>query len=258
MNAYYNENYFQSQIFNFDYEPIAQAIIEEYNPKSILEFGCGKGDLTKCLANHGIEIIAVDGYAKPDFSKFPNIKFSFLNLNNELEVTTFLSNLNSRFDIAISLEVAEHLNPEISSSLIKWMTSVTDKIIFSAAVIGQGGDGHINCKPREFWHNEFQKNGFMISDKIREKVRNHEGVGPWYRHNIIDYYRSIEQPTTEELYRIINRLIASDSFASSSYYLTQIKLDYLNQIIAMQPIRFAFLIRNMLKKILGKPIVKLK
>lgn len=258
MNAYYNENYFKSEIFNFDYEAIAKAIIEVYKPKSIIEFGCGKGDLTKSLARHGIEIIAIDGYSNPDFSKFPQITFSSLNLNDELEVTTFLSKLNSKFDIAISLEVAEHLNPVISSSLINWMTSLTDIVIFSAAVLEQGGDGHINCRPREFWYKEFQNNGFMISDKIREKLRYNKRVGPWYRHNIIDYYRLTEQPTTEELSEIINRLITSDSFASSNYYLTQRKLDYLKQVIQMQPIRLAFHFRNMLKKITGKPIVKLK
>jgi len=45
MGNYYNKKYFDSNIFQYDYESIAKAVIDTYSPKTIIEFGCGNGDL---------------------------------------------------------------------------------------------------------------------------------------------------------------------------------------------------------------------
>ena len=221
--------------------------------------------MAKSFASHGIKVEAIDGYAEPDFSKYSNIRFTKVDLNSEMEVNTYLSKLDNKFDISMSFEVAEHLDPAISSPLINWMTSTANVVIFSAAVPGQAGDGHINCRPREFWHREFENKGYMIADTIRGKIRNNTKIARWYRHNITDYYRLETPPKVEELRQIIDRLVSSDSAASSDYYLQFKKInlahresEYLNQVLRMQPIRLAFQIRNILKRIIGKPVIKLK
>lgn len=256
MSNYYNNNYFTSQIFDYDYDAIADAIIHQYHPGSVIEFGCGNGNLSKALAAKGIIVEAVDGYATPDFTGHEGIRFTKLDLNNDATVKSFLSGLNKKFDIALSFEVAEHLNPESSAPLIGWMTSMADVVIFSSAVLEQAGDGHINCRSREFWHHLFEENQFMIADTIREKIRNNKKVARWYRHNIIDYCRLKNPYTSVDYNKLITRLVASDSAASSDYYLAYRKMEYRDQILNMQPIRFVFQLRNRIKKMLGKkPIV---
>ena len=109
MSIYYNQNYFSSSIFQYDYSAIADAIIEQYKPKSIIEFGCGNGELSMAFAARGVLVEAIDGYSSPDFKHYPNIRFSKVDLNNIEDVNIFLSSLGKKFDISMSFEVAEHL-----------------------------------------------------------------------------------------------------------------------------------------------------
>ena len=79
MSNHYNKTYFGSKIFDYDYKPIAEAIYEAYKPKSIIEFGCGNGELGKAFSGLPIsDFVAIDGYAQPDFSKHSNISFYIL------------------------------------------------------------------------------------------------------------------------------------------------------------------------------------
>src|SRR5690242_12854298 len=149
---YYNDQYFNSEIFDFDYVPIAEAIMRQYAPASIIEFGCGNGELTKALSKKGASITAIDGYAHPNFNNHDNISFFKIDLNNSVVLKKFLATQNQKFDVAICMEVAEHLNPDVTESLIDSLTSSADVVIFSAAIPGQGGEGHINCRNRVFWH----------------------------------------------------------------------------------------------------------
>jgi len=256
-NNYYNDQYFTSQIFDFDYKAIADAICDIYHPRSVIEFGCGNGDLCIALAENGVNVLAIDGYSTPDFSKYPNIEFQKIDLNNTEDVTNFLSARNQRFDVALSTEVAEHLNPTVSPSLIQNMVSVADVVVFSSAVLNQGGDGHINCRPREYWHRLFSDHNFLIADRIREKIRDNKRVARWYRHNIIDYCKIRSEISPGDYAQLLERLVASDSAASSDYYLTYMNMEYKTQLLNMQPMHLVFRLRNTLKKLFGKKALPL-
>jgi hypothetical protein len=258
MSNYYNNTYFNSNIFDYDYAAIADAIIQQYQPERIIEFGCGNGDLSRALAAKGVYVEALDGYSTPSFSGIPNIRFTKVDLNNSNETQKFLNALTQKFDVALSFEVAEHLNPDISPALINWMTSMANVVIFSAAVPEQDGDGHINCRPREYWHHLLSDKGFMIGDNIRGKIRHNHKVARWYRHNIVDYYRPSTTLSNDDYKKLIERLVTSDSAASSDYYLAYRKMEYRDQVLNMQPVKFAFQLRNVLKKLMGKTVVEVK
>ena len=42
------------------------------------------------------------------------------------------------------------------------ITNNSDKVIFSAAVPGQGGIGHINCRPKIDWIKRFHQLGWVV------------------------------------------------------------------------------------------------
>ena len=139
----YNAGYFESHFFQQDYRTIARSILDVYQPKTVAELGCGNGKLSRELATLGVEVFAVDGFSCPDFAGLP-VVFQRVDLNNTDELESCFA--GRRFDLAICLEVAEHLESENSEGLIRCLTEVASVIVFSAAVPGQGGSGHINCQ----------------------------------------------------------------------------------------------------------------
>lgn len=210
----YSSNYFQSSFFETDYRILASVIFELYRPATVVEFGCEWSHLSREFAKLGVQVIAVDGYSQPNFTGF-SVEFHRLDLNNPVAIANFFT--NKHFDLAVCLEVAEHLQPESSSTLVKWLTQVAPIVIFSAAVPGQGGHGHINLHPREYWHNEFTQHEFVIADRVREKLRVTSSVAPWYRYNTIDYLQR-QHPQAPDSTEVIPRLIASESASATGYY----------------------------------------
>lgn len=244
----YQEDYFVEGIFNTDYASIAQLIFKTYHPKNIIEFGCGPGHLTRELAKLNIAVTAVDGFSSPDFKNAPGINFSKVDLNDQKALDWFLE--DKKFDLAICTEVGEHLNPASSGPLIKYLTQSAPVVIFSAAVPGQGGHGHINCLNREVWHDFFSNNGFRLIDSLRVQIRANPCLAIWYKLNLLDYVSKDYPYSGNE--DVIRNLLSSESYASSMYFITNSEnaknLAYLNYPVVKQ----YFQIRNFVKKLFKK------
>lgn len=71
--------------------------------------------------------------------------------------------LDRRFDLAMSVEVAEHIPAEYADTLIRSLTSLSDVIVFSAALTGQGGIYHVNEQMPEYWAELFARYGYSLS-----------------------------------------------------------------------------------------------
>ncbi len=244
----YTSDYFNDGIFDTDYQKIASVIFELYHPTTVVEFGCGPGHLSKELAKLGVQITAVDGYSKPKFEDL-SVEFSPLNLNDSAAIANYF--VDKHFDLAISLEVAEHLQPEASATLIEWLTKVAPVVIFAAAVPGQGGHGHINLRPRENWHKEFTQYNFVAADRIREKLRPYSNVAVWYRHNIVDYVH-VQHPQVPCLNDVIYRLIASESAAATAYYEESKKCFFAEVSLKYAPVQWYLKLRKLAKILLGR------
>jgi len=247
-NAAYLSNYFHSEIFDTDYRSLALAIFETYQPQTVAEFGCGPGHLTRELANLSVQVTAVDGFSQPDFSGL-SIEFHHVNLNDPTSIAKVFT--GKHFDLVICLEVAEHLQPEVSPNLVNWLTKVAPIVIFSASVPGQGGHGHINLRPRDYWHNLFTNQNFVVADRIREKLRLHASVAPWYRYNVLDYV-SADHPQVPQANEVIRRLIASESDVSTGLYKESTKLTIAENRLKYGPVRWYLTFRQFAKKLIGK------
>lgn len=257
MSNYYNANYFGSSIFDYNYSAIAEAIVNTYDPKRVIEFGCGNGELAKELAKRNIEVIAIDGYSKPNYEGYTLVKFFPLDMNNSAATEKLLSEITGKFDVAISLEVAEHLDPAISGSLVKWMTNLSNAVVFSAAVPKQDGDGHINCRTHMEWYNFFAANGFEIVDTIRHQLRDHDKVGLWYKLNAIDYIRTGSVYDTPLIKKgLIERLVATVSFAASEGFYYKREMEIRNWALNLQPVKASVKFRNFLTRLLGKTSIE--
>jgi len=244
----YTSDYFDSGIFETDYHNLAVKIFEIYKPKTLVEFGCGPGHLSRELAKLGVQVTAVDAFSRPDFSGL-SVEFYPLDLNDPTAITNLFT--NKHFDLAVSLEVAEHLQPEVSPTLINWLTQLAPVVIFAAAVPAQGGHGHINLRPRDYWHNLFTQHNFIVADRIREQLRNIPSVAPWYRYNILDYVH-VNHFQLPQLTGVIHRLIASESAASTAYYEESTKLFVAQVRLKYTPVQWYLALRQLIKRFLGK------
>jgi SAM-dependent methyltransferase len=149
------------------------------HPQSLLDVGCGTGTWLKAALELGIDdIFGVDGIELPD-REFLVSKSFFRKMD-----LAGGWNLERRFDLAICLEVAEHLPADSAEQLVKSLTLHADTILFSAACPGQEGEGHINCQWPGYWQALFNHHQFRCEDSLRWKIWEQDAVEPWYRQNL--------------------------------------------------------------------------
>lgn len=93
-----------------------------------------------------------------------------------------------RYDLAISMEVAEHLPPESSDIFVSNLCGSSDVVLFSAAHPGQGGDGHINEQPIEFWIKKFESHHYRPIN-IKQYFQDNRKIETWYKENMIMFVK---------------------------------------------------------------------
>jgi hypothetical protein len=165
---------------------IVPYVINLLNPKSVVDVGCGIGTWLKVFEDNDIfDLIGIDG----DYIDKKGLKIKS-NLFVEHDLETFYSSKRN-FDLAISLEVAEHLKVESADVFIRTLTSLSDTVIFSAAISNQGGQNHLNEKEPLYWIAKFEKEGFSCYDILRPVFWNNEKVDWWYRQNIFLFTKDI-------------------------------------------------------------------
>ena len=156
---------------------IVPYILQVIQPNSIVDIGCGYGAFLKAFKNNGIkEVLGIDCEKCKDNLLEPN-EFRIENLENEL---TF----DKRYDTAICLEVAEHIDEQYADNLIKTLTNASNCIIFSAAAPGQRCIGHVNCQWPSYWKKKFENVGYTMIDVLRPKMWNDNSIPWWYRQNM--------------------------------------------------------------------------
>ena len=106
--------------------------------------------------------------------------------------------LGRRFDLAVSLEVAEHLPEDCADRFVDSLVGLSDKILFSAAINGQTGANHINEQPHQYWIDKFAARGYSCKLELRDMLRDNAHVCWWYRQNIMVLVRNPIGPTSSE------------------------------------------------------------
>lgn len=142
--------------------------------RHVIDIGCGTGAWLAVAKDFGCEVMGVDGFAPKD---------SLLIDESEFRRHDIPCAFSSRWDLAICLEVAEHL-PEAEAEHLVFELRKAPAVLFSAATPGQPGVGHVNCQPHEFWHKLFaryQRTPLFIGDKFGEPVAD------FYRRNMFLY-----------------------------------------------------------------------
>lgn len=155
------------------------SILWKHHPCTrVCDFGAGLGTWLRTAHELGASQLAgFEGpWALEHPHRFHEAAYFAVDLNEDV-------NLTEPFDLAISVEVAEHLLPERSESFVRDLCRASDVVLFGAALPRQPGDGHINCRPHSFWIEEFRRNGYVCLDAFRPHVWTDPAVEPWYAQN---------------------------------------------------------------------------
>lgn len=157
-------------------------LINLIKPNSVVDVGCGRAAFLHVFEEAGIgDVLGLDGdYVDQTSLLIDPAKFIATDLQN-------VQKIERCFDLAICLEVAEHIPPKNNMQLIKFLTSLAPAVWFSAALPGQGGTDHINEQWPDYWASLFKTFGMTACDCLRPRWLNDEAVSWWYSQNSILY-----------------------------------------------------------------------
>lgn len=159
-------------------------IVRALRPASVVDIGCGRGNFLRCFKEMGVSrVLGVDGPWADGTVWGRNLEpGEFLAVNlAEGE----MPEIEDRFDLVLCLEVAEHLPAGRSGALVDLLTGLGPVVVFSAAIPGQGGQGHLNEQWPSYWVDRFRERGFEAHDVIRPLLWSDERIHWWYRQNTI-------------------------------------------------------------------------
>jgi SAM-dependent methyltransferase len=144
--------------------------------RSVVDVGCARGTWLREWQEQSVkDVIGVDGHY---------VDRSKLEIDSEHFVVHDLAkplDLRRRFDLAQSLEVAEHLPSTRATSFVADLVALAPVALFSAATPGQGGEHHLNEQPGEYWQRLFLDHGCVAIDCLRPLLAGEEKIPSWYR-----------------------------------------------------------------------------
>jgi SAM-dependent methyltransferase len=148
---------------------------------TIADIGCGTGTwLATALANGTRSAFGIEGdWVKPDMLDDPRIVFEARDLEQHF--------LGAKVDLAISLEVAEHLSPARAEGFVADLVAMAPAIMFGAAIPGQGGVNHVNEQWQSYWAEKFLAHCYRPFDVVRPAIWTDPEIPAWYKQNTILY-----------------------------------------------------------------------
>lgn len=156
---------------------VAPAVQEIVSASSVVDVGGGEGWWGAEFASLGARTVSIDEGAATELA--PGVEHVSHDLRRGLPDGI------GRFDLALCLEVAEHLEPRAGERLVAALRSLSSVVLFSAAIPGQGGQGHLNEQWPGYWVDRFEQCGFSCSAALRWRFWSDERVASWYRQNLL-------------------------------------------------------------------------
>lgn len=197
MNVPYDDDFFSSeytQTVLASARVVVPLVVALLAPRSVVDLGCGRGEWLHAFIENGTEIIrGFDGDYLDRLRLMIDARhFTAVDLTKPFTIS-------ADHDLAVCLEVAEHLSAKQGDNLVQALTDAAPAVLFSAAVPGQGGTVHINEQWPEYWSDLFGRFGFKMFDPFRPRIRDDARVAWWYRQNILLFARESVFATHPEL-----------------------------------------------------------
>lgn len=159
---------------------LVPLVMEMLHPQSVVDVGCGPGAWLRAFAENGVRSIRGFDGDYIDSSALLIDKKHFISTDLTQPIT-----LDCRYDLAVCIEVAEHLSSKHADGLIGQLTTAAPAVLFSAAIPGQGGTNHLNEQWLGYWRDLFAKRGFTMIDAFRPTIRDDRRIAFYIRQNLV-------------------------------------------------------------------------
>lgn len=139
------------------FDNIASIIVERFNPKTVLDAGCAMGYIVEALRDRGVEAYGFD-----------ISEYAITHVRDDIKPYCFVHSITEKipkeypqkYDLVLTIEVLEHLFPEMGTKAIANLCQYSDLILFSSTPDDITNRTHVNVQLPEYWAKEFAKNGF--------------------------------------------------------------------------------------------------
>jgi hypothetical protein len=161
------------------------AFADEFpDARSLADVGAGSGGYAVEALRHGWRVAACEHFAAGRaMTSRRGVPVRPLDLERDPP-----SDLAGPFDVAYSFEVAEHVPPPLGDALVRYLAGLAPTVAFTAARPGQGGIGHINEQPRDYWIERFAAAGRAYDADLTRRLHAgflERGVGAWLADNLM-------------------------------------------------------------------------
>lgn len=147
---------------------LGNFICRHLKPTDMLEFGSGLCDLANLIADS----MALDASYCIEPEIVADVRQNLNLLNIDIFTTPSPRVLDRRFDLILSIEVAEHIPLDQHESLFDYLVARAGNwIVFSGARPGQGGHGHVAERTELDWRSEFSRRGCEFDPRLTGLAR---------------------------------------------------------------------------------------
>jgi 2-polyprenyl-3-methyl-5-hydroxy-6-metoxy-1,4-benzoquinol methylase len=159
---------------------VVPIVIELIHPKTVVDVGCSDGAWLSIFREHGLtDVIGLDGeYVNRETLQIPQDQFIAVDLSKSFT-------LPRTFDLAMTLEVAEHLPLTSAEGFVASLVQLAPVVLFSAAIPFQGGIHHVNEQWPDYWAALFRRHDYVPVDCIRGRVWGSSEIEYWYAQNCL-------------------------------------------------------------------------
>ena len=165
----YNEDYYVlvDAMAQRSVSVMTNSIMNSFAPKSLVDVGCGTGALLDAFKKRGVHVLGYEySAAALEICRARGLGVISFDLTRDWDQS------NNQFDVALSTEVAEHIDDCFADRLVEFLVRRSRKIVFTAATPGQGGGiDHVNEQPNSYWIEKFSALGYRLENSLTHKWR---------------------------------------------------------------------------------------
>ena len=136
------------------FSSIADRIITDIRPSTVLDVGCAMGFLVEALRQRGTEAFGVD-----------ISEYAIENVHPDIQPYCWVGSVTDpfpgKYDLIVCIEVLEHLPRREAEQAVENLCRHSDDVLFSSTPLDYKEATHFNVQPPEYWAELFARHSFF-------------------------------------------------------------------------------------------------